>query len=167
MYTLLKRASNAISHLFCILIQPKILQLMFTKHILTGTLLGALFLYFFGWIFYTMIAADYFESNMLVMIPMRMNVIFIAIGCLIQAFVMSSLYSSLSKGSGAPFSGFQFGLCIGAFVGLGMGMVGFGTYEVFTLSAQLLDAAWSLLYYGFTGLIISWTHKKILSTKDS
>lgn len=128
----LKNASNALSHLFRILIQPKILQLMFTKHILRGTFLGALFLYFFGWIFYTMIAADYFESNMLVMIPMRINLIFIAIGCLIQAFVMSSLFSSFSKGDGAPFSGFQFGLCIGAFVGLGMGMVGFGTYEIFT-----------------------------------
>ena len=103
---------------------------MFTKHILSGTLLGVLFLYFFDWIFYTLIAADYFESNMLVMILMRMNLFFIAIGCLIQAFVISSLYSSLSKRSGAPFSGFQFGLRIDTFVSLGIVMVGYGTYEI-------------------------------------
>ena len=140
---------------------------MFKKHIFIGALLAAFFLYFFGWIFYALIAADFFESNMLVLIPMRMNLSLIAIGCFIQAFVMSYLYSTFTNRKRAAYSGVQFGLCIGVFVGLGMGVVGFGTYEISTSSAFFLDAAWSLLYYGFTGLIISWTHQKILSKKET
>ena len=88
---------------------------MFTKQTLLATLLGGLTLYFLGWIFYDLVAGGYFEENALHHIPERMDMISIALGALIEAFVLANVYRHWSVSKPGHFCGFEFGAWIGLF----------------------------------------------------
>ena len=129
---------------------------MFSKQTLLATLMGGITLYFLGWIFYDLVAGDYYEENAVHQIPVRMDMISIALGALIQAFVLSNLYRHWAAGKTSHFQGFAFGAWIGLFVGLGTGLIFYGTAEVHPLNTHLVDAVWKVMYYGITGHIIAW-----------
>jgi len=132
---------------------------MFSKQTLLANLLGGLTLYFLGWIFYGMVAVDFFSSNTLIDIPERMDMAAIALGCVIEAFVLANLFRSWTHDESSNFEGFQFGVWIGLFLGFGAENVSHGTYEMYTLNVHLVDAAWSVVFYGLTGLIIAWSFR--------
>jgi hypothetical protein len=56
-------------------------------------------------------------------------------------------------------SGFRFGAWIGVFVGFGIGLVMFGTFQMLDLEATLADSFWSVLFYGITFLLIGLGYK--------
>ena len=58
-------------------------------------------------------------------------------------------------------SGFNFGTLISFFVGFGTGLVYYATANLMDLKAFLVDAVWSIFYYGIAGALIGWTHKKL------
>ena len=132
---------------------------MFSKQTLLATLLGGLTLFFLGWIFYGMVAEEFFSSNTLIDIPERMDMAAIALGCVIEAFVLANLFRRWTHDESSIFEGFQFGAWIGLFLGFGAGIVSYGTYEMHTLNVHLVDAAWSVVFYGLTGLIIAWSFR--------
>mgnify|MGYP003688404157 FL=1 len=66
---------------------------MLSKAILTGTLVGFIFLFFSGWIFYDSLATDFFSQyyvNMPAMMAAQMN--YIALGVLVEAYLLSVIY---------------------------------------------------------------------------
>ena len=66
---------------------------MLSKAILTGTLVGLIFLFFSGWIFYDSLATDFFSQyyvNMPAMMAAQMN--YIALGVLVEAYLLSVIY---------------------------------------------------------------------------
>lgn len=132
---------------------------MFSKQTLLATLLGGLTLYFLGWIFYGIVGVDFFSSNTLIDIPERMDMAAIALGCVIEAFFLANLFRRWTHDEISIFEGFQFGVWIGLFLGFGTGIVSYGTYEMHTLNVHLVDAAWSVVFYGLTGLIIAWSFR--------
>ena len=86
---------------------------------------------------------------------------FIAFGVLFQSYVVSLLYGKWSIGNYGLKSGFNFGALIGFFVGFGIGLVYYATANLMDLQASLVDAVWSIFYYGISGALIGWTHKKL------
>ena len=102
---------------------------------------------------------DFFSSNTLIDIPERMDMAAIALGCVIEAFFLTNLFRRWTHDEISIFEGFQFGVWIGLFLGFGTGMVSYGTYEMHTLNVHLVDAAWSVVFYGLTGLIIAWSFR--------
>jgi membrane-associated PAP2 superfamily phosphatase len=60
--------------------------------------------------------------------------------------------------------GFQFGALVGAMIGLGLGMIMYATSNFMDFTGQLTDGIWSILYYGLTGMAISWVYK--VTTKE-
>ena len=116
--------------------------------------------------FYDLVAGGYFEENALHHIPERMDMISIALGALIEAFVLANVYRHWSVSKPVHFCGFEFGVWIGLFVGFGAGLVFYGTAEVHTLNTHLVDAAWNIVYYGFTGLMIAWGYG-LVSKKET
>ena len=132
---------------------------MFSKQTLLATLLRGLTLFFLGWIFYGMVAGEFFSSNTLVDIPERMDMSAIALGCFIEAFVLANLFRSWTNLESSVLEGFQFGAWIGLFLGFGTGIVSYGTFEMHTLNVHLVDTAWSIVFYGLTGLIIAWSFR--------
>ena len=76
---------------------------------------------------------------------------YLSLGLLIQAFSMSTLYQKLTGKDANLSSGFKFGAWIGVLVGFGMGFVWYGTADIYTLNGHLVDAVWSVVFYGIVG----------------
>jgi len=135
---------------------------MFTKSNLLGTLAGFVVLFLGGWVFYDMLAADFYASHTTAAgaAAMRgeetMNLLYIAIGCLVQACIMQSIYSKLAEKG----NGFKFGAYFGVFVGLGIGVLNFGVMDLMDMTGHLVDAVWSIVFYGITGLAIATVSNK-------
>ncbi|MGA0414727.1 MAG: hypothetical protein ACO3MZ_02190 [Flavobacteriaceae bacterium] len=108
--------------------------------------------------FYDSLAADYFDTHRVNMMMGELNMFYLTLGSLIQAYVLSVLYGRWCDCDRSIRSGFCFGAWIGAFVGFGMGLMMNGTMELMDLEATLVDAVWSVFYYGITGASIGWAY---------
>lgn len=135
---------------------------MFSKTTLTGTLVGFIFLFFGGWIFYDSLATDFFSQhyvNMPAMIEADMN--YISLGVLIEAYLLSLIYGKWARGDYNLQSGFKFGALLGLFVGLGINMVTLGTMELIDIQGSLVDAVWNVVYFGVAGTLNGWIFEKL------
>jgi uncharacterized membrane protein (DUF485 family) len=135
---------------------------MNSKATFTGTLVGFIFLFFSGWIFYEFIAADYFSQHFMNMpstTATDMN--YIVFGVFVEAYLISLIYSQWAKGRYNLKNGFKLGAIIGLFVGLGIKMVTLGTMELMDIEASLVDAAWNVVYFGIAGSLNGWVFKAL------
>lgn len=85
---------------------------MLSKSIFTGTLVGFIFLFFSGWIFYDNLTTDFFSQhyvNMPSMMATEMN--YIALGVLVEAYVLSVIYANGLKGITTSKVALNLGLC--------------------------------------------------------
>ena len=133
---------------------------MFSKSTLVGTLVGFVYLFFSGWFFYDYIAADFFSQhqlNLTVDIAPEMN--YITFGVLVQAYVISLIYSRWGRGGYCATSGFRMGALIGVFVGLGMNMISLGTSALIDFEATVVDGVWSMVNFGIAGALNGWIFK--------
>jgi len=130
---------------------------MFSKSTLVGTLVGFVYLFFSGWFFYDYIAADFFSQHQLnstVNIAPDMN--YITFGVLVQAYVISLIYSRWGRGDYRAISGFRMGALMGVFVGLGMNMISLGTLALIDFEAAVVDGVWSMVNFGIAGALNGW-----------
>lgn len=126
---------------------------MLTRATLTGTLLGFIFLFFSGWIFYDTLTPGFFEQhyiNMPSMMATEMN--YIALSVLIQAYVLSLLYSQWAKNRYNLRNGFKIGALLGLFIG-GWSMISLGTVQLIDLEGTLVDTLWQMFSLGVAGSI--------------
>jgi hypothetical protein len=135
---------------------------MLSRATLVGTLIGFIFLFFGGWIFYDSLATDFFSQhyvNMPAMMEADMN--YITLGVLIEAYLLSLIYGKWAQGNYNLQSGFKFGALLGLFVGLGINMVMLGTMELLDIQGTLVDAAWNVVYFGIAGTLNGWVFEKL------
>jgi uncharacterized membrane protein (DUF485 family) len=126
---------------------------MLTRATLTGTLLGFIFLFFSGWICYDTLTPSFFEQhyiNMPSMMATEMN--YIALGVLIQAYVLSLLYSEWAKNRYNLRNGFKIGALLGLFIG-GWSMISLGTVQLIDLEGTMVDTLWQMFSLGVAGSI--------------
>jgi len=134
---------------------------MFTKSHLLGTLGGFVVLFLGGWLFYDILATDFYAANTSEAAKAlfrgdNTNLIFVALGCLVQACVMTTLYSKLAdKGNGLKFGAF-----FGLFVGFGIGLLNYGLMDYMTVTGALVDFVWSIVFYAVTGWVIAMIYNK-------
>lgn len=84
---------------------------MLTKTTLTGTLVGFVFLFFSGWLFYDTLATDFFSQhyvNMPSQILINMN--YIALGVLVEVYLLYYIYGQWANGNYNLRSGFKLGV---------------------------------------------------------
>ncbi|WP_340077350.1 hypothetical protein [Leptobacterium sp. I13] len=136
---------------------------MFSKANLVATIVGFIILFFGGWIFYDMIAASFFDSHTTegakAIMRAEPNMLFIALGCLIQAFVMSTVYSKWARGIHSAKEGFEFGAWIGLFLGFGVWILMYGVMDADDMTARAVDGVWSIIHYGIIGMSIALVYK--------
>ena len=87
---------------------------MLSKATLTGTIVGFIFLFFSGWIFYESLATDFFSQHYVNMpsgISGEMN--FIILGIMVESSLLSLIYGNWAKGNYNLQSGFKFGALLG------------------------------------------------------
>ena len=71
---------------------------MFSKTTLFATLLGFLSLFFLGYLFYDVLAGEYFESHRTTALNEMMDFKYITLGTLIEAYVLAVLYGKWATG---------------------------------------------------------------------
>lgn len=117
-------------------------KIMFSKPRIISTFGSFVIIYFFPWIFYAYLAVDFFESQMITDVSRGDDMLLIplTIGCLIMAYLFSSIYEKWGLGSNNDRSGIQFGVLIALFFGAGIGFVMYGTEMWITATGHLVGA---------------------------
>ena len=83
----------------------------------------------------------------------------LTIGCLIMAYMFSSIYEKWGVGSYNIRNGIQFGVLIGLFFGAGIGLIMYGTEMRITATGHLVDAIFWIVTYAVTGMVTSFVYK--------
>lgn len=140
----------------------QILKIMFSKPRIISTFASFVVIYFFPWIFYAYLAVDFFESQVITDVSRGddMLILPLTIGCLIMAYLFSSIYEKWGVGSYNLSSGFNFGVLIGLFFGAGIGLVMYGTEMRITATGHLVDAVFWVVTYAVSGMMASIVYKR-------
>ena len=119
---------------------------------------------FFGnYLFYGVLAAGFFESHMGSATGVQkeeVSMAFIALGCLLQAYVLATLYAKWANGTHNPSGGFRFGAIAGLLAGFGLGFVMYGTTHLLDLTGHVVDGLWYMLLFGLSGMAMAAIMKK-------
>jgi ABC-type uncharacterized transport system permease subunit len=135
---------------------------MFSKNRIISTFATFVPIYFLPWIFYSYLASDFFESQMLTDVSRGEDMLLLplTLGCIIMAYVFSSIYKEWGKNFYSIPSGIQFGVLIGLFFGAGIGLVMYGTELRTTSIGQLIDGIFWEITYAVTGIVASIVYKR-------
>jgi len=142
---------------------------MFSVSNLLAILASFIILFFGGYLFYGILAAGFFESHTGSATGVhkeQVNMVFIAVGCLIQAVAMTTLFSKWANGDNSVVNGFKFGACVGLIVGFGTGLIMYGTANFLDLTAHIADGIFNIIFYGLTGIVIALVMNKT-QTKEA
>ncbi|MET6991319.1 hypothetical protein [Sediminicola arcticus] len=82
------------------------------------------------------------------------NILFIALVNLIGTLAISTIYGKWAAGVYSASNGFAFGVWIGIFVGLGMGLLWYGTSELMDMKVHLVEAIIDIVFNGIIGAVI-------------
>ena len=137
---------------------------MFTKQNLLATLAGFVVMFLLGYAIWGAALAGFFEEHSLTNIMKDPPLLlYIALGNLVAAFALSSLYGKWARGIHSASEGFQFGAWIGVFVGIGMGLLWYGTSEMMDITGHVVEAVLDIVFYGIIGAVIAIVYKKTAS----
>ncbi|WP_240740230.1 hypothetical protein [Flagellimonas allohymeniacidonis] len=126
-----------------------------------ATLIAGVVMFFLGFLIWGIATADFFEEHSIVnAMKAEPNLGLIALGNLVGAFVLSTLYSKWARGHHSIGQGFQFGAWIGVFVGISMGLIWYATAEWMDLTGHVVEAVIDIAYYGIIGAVIAFIYQK-------
>ena len=126
------------------------------KWFLAG-LLGFVVMFILSGLWYMLIMDAFYRE--------QYNFIFIVLGYLVMAFLMSYIYPIGYKGGSPAKEGLRFGVLIGLLVWLSSNLILYGAHNM-TLSATLVDSGWHVVEEGIGGLVIALVYGTA-STKSS
>lgn len=133
---------------------------MFSKSNLLATLVGGIAMFVLGYVLWGMLGESLNADNVLTnVMKAEPDFIHLFLGCLISAFAMSTLYGKWARGHHSAKEGAEFGIWIGIFVGLGMGLIWFATSTMMNFTGHLIDAVLNIIYYILIGVIIALIYK--------
>ena len=133
---------------------------MFSKQNLLATVVATIAMFVLGFLIWGVATVDFFEGHTLTNVmkdPPDFPIL--VLSNLIAAFALSTIYGKWANGNNSLGSGFQFGVWIGIFMGLGMGLLWYATSELMDLTGQLVQAVLDIVYYGIIGAIIGLMYK--------
>ena len=123
-----------------------------------------LILFFLNYIFYGVVAAEFFEDHAGSATGVQkenVDMIFIFLGTVVQAIALTLLYAKWAQGHHDMASGARFGALAGTFAGFGMTLIMYGTSNLFDMTALLVDGFWYIFLYGLCGSVIALSMKKV------
>ena len=110
--------------------------------------------------FYSFLAADFFESQIHTDVSRGKDTLLLTLtlGCLIIAYIFSSIYEEWNKDYYGIPSGVRSSGLIGLFFGTGIGLVMYGTELQSSSKGQFIDAVFWVVSYAITGIVASIVH---------
>ena len=139
---------------------------MFSKTNLIATAATALWSFFGGYLLWGIIGDPMLKNHLGSATGVMKDVPdfgILALGCLISAFLFVTIYSKWVKGSHSVTQGAQFGILIGAFIGLGDQLIDNAVSNLLVLSGTLLNAIIYFVFYIIMGIIASLVFNKFSS----
>jgi len=139
---------------------------MFTKNNLLSTLAAAIWAYFGGYLLWGILTVDFFNNHLgsaTGVMKDHPDMFHLIIGCIIVAFVFSTLYGKWASSNYGAGSGFMFGFWIAILVSLGEGLINFATTNIADITATLVNVLISIVFYGIMGLIVGLIYSKTSS----
>ncbi len=133
---------------------------MFTKQNLLASLAGFAVMFLLGYAIWGFATEDFFEGHTLnSFMKETPDMLFIALGNLIGAFALSSIYGKWARGINSAKEGFQFGIWVGIFTGFGMGLLNYGVNDLMDLTGHLAEGVIEIIFYGIIGAVIAMVYK--------
>lgn len=135
---------------------------MFSKQNLLATLAATVAMFILGYLIWGIATMSFFEEHALteaMKSDEEMSMLMILLGNLAGALAMSTLYGKWARGYHSAGGGFQFGAWIGFFVGVGMGLVMYGTSKIMDATGHAVEAVLDIVYYAIIGVIIALVYK--------
>ena len=134
------------------------------KWFLAG-LVGFVVMFILSGLWYMLIMDAFYREQAGALMREEYNFIFIVLGYLVMAFLMSFIYPIGYKGGSPAKEGLRFGVLIGLLVWLSSNLILYGAHNM-TLSATLVDSGWHVVEEGIGGLVIALVYGTA-STKSS
>lgn len=133
---------------------------MFSKQNLLATLAGFVVMMGLGFAIWGSGALTILEEHTLTdVMKDPPDMLFLALSNLIAVFALSSIYGKWARGVHSAKEGFQFGVWIGIFAGIGLGLLWYATSEFMDLTGHLVNGVIEVIFYGIIGAVIAMVYK--------
>ncbi len=128
------------------------------KWFLAG-LVGFVIMFILSGLWYMLIMDSFYREQVGALMREQYIFIFVLLGYLVMAFLMSYIYPIGYKGGSPAKEGLRFGVLIGLLVWLSCNLVLYGAHNM-TLSVTLVDSGWHIVEEGIGGLFIALVYGK-------
>jgi hypothetical protein len=123
------------------------------KWFLAG-LAGFVVMFLLSGLWYMVIMEGFYQSQAQAINRTQFNFLFIVLGYLVMAFLMSYIYPLGYKGGPLAKEGLRFGVVMGLLVWLSSNLVLYGAWNL-TLPLTLVDSLWHVIEEALGGLVIA------------
>ena len=137
---------------------------MVSKANLTSTILTALWGFFGGYLLWGYLTVDFFNDHLgsaSGVMKETPDMVYLVLGCLINAFAFSTIYGKWANGKFSAGSGITFGFWIAILMGLGEGMIDYATSNILDLTGILANTVVYLVFTCILGLIAGMVYNKL------
>ena len=135
---------------------------MFSKSNLLSTLATGIFLFLGGYLVWGILTVDFFAEHAgsaTGVSKEAIDLIYVAIGCLLEAFFMTAIYSKWANGVHSASEGFQFGALLGALFGFGEMFIWLGTSNLSDMTGFLVGGVINVIFMGVAGVVLALVYK--------
>lgn len=142
---------------------------MFSKSNLLSTLVAAVWSLLGGWLLWGIVADPILAEHLTTEGIMKEtpDFMYLTIGCIIQGFILSTIYGRWGNGIYGASTGLKFGFWIGLLGGFGEGFINFATSNMLDLQGTLINAVVYIVFYAIMGLLIGFVYQKTQGVAQS
>ena len=137
---------------------------MFSKANIVSTIVTAIWGMAGGYLLWGVLGdpllADYMDSATGVMKDPP-DFVHLSIGCLVQGFAFSVIYSKWGQGNYGSGGGINYGIWMGILAGLGAGLINFATSNILDITGTFINAGIYLVFFAVMGLLAGLVYNKM------
>lgn len=137
---------------------------MFSKINLVSTLVTTIWGFMGGYLLWGILADSFLNSHLGTATGVGKEVPewgFLALGCLIQAFVFSSIFKQLGGDHYNTEGGLKYGILVGVLVGYGNEIINYATTNVLDMTGALANGAIYVVFYAIMGVLAGLIYNKV------
>lgn len=136
---------------------------MFSKANLTSTIVNTIWGAGGGFLLWGMLADPYLSDHVVTSGLMKdpPDMVYLVVGCFIQAFGFSAIYGKYGSGNYGASSGISMGVLAAIMVGLGEGLIDHATANILNLQGTMVNFVVYLVFFGIMGLLAGVIYKKM------
>jgi len=136
--------------------------IMFSKSNLISTIVTAIWSFMGGYLLWGIIGDPFLQDHLgsaTGLMKDTVDFMHLAIGCLIQGFIFSYIYSKWGNSSYSFGNGLNFGIWIGLFAGFGNGIIDYATSNMLDLTGTIVNGLIYVIFFAIMGALAGLIYK--------